>query len=171
VDPGAQTTHSPKLIEDTVLSWASTADKFGLKLVQVPIAEACAIDKTQPFRKPYRIKLKVPPPKGPLHFRNGCVLSIAQASAIGTCTNFSPNLSAVEAQESTVSHPGPPDRLYYQKAILRKFDFVLDFEASSAFPADDFEFDPVGFPKWLCLVDSTGFGDRHLYQLQPEFVR
>ncbi|KAJ5375231.1 Winged helix-turn-helix transcription repressor DNA-binding [Penicillium concentricum] len=81
---------TPKLIEDTVLSWASTADKFGLKLVQVPIAEACAIDKTQPFRKPYQIKLK----------------------------------------------PGPPDRLYYQKAILRKFDFVLDFEACSAFPAD-----------------------------------
>ncbi|KAJ5174085.1 Winged helix-turn-helix transcription repressor DNA-binding [Penicillium coprophilum] len=100
---------TPKLIEDTVLSWASTAEKFGLKLVQVPIAEACAIDKTQPFRKPYEIKLKVPPPKGPLH------------------TVFN---------NASFAQPGPPDRLYYQKAILRKFDFVLDFEASSAFPAD-----------------------------------
>ncbi|OQE12904.1 hypothetical protein PENFLA_c059G03795 [Penicillium flavigenum] len=100
---------TPKLIEDTVLSWASTADKFGLKLVQVPIAEACAIDRTQPFRKPYRIKLKFPPPKGPLH------------------TVFN---------NASFAQPGPPDRLYYQKAILRKFDFVLDFEASSAFPAD-----------------------------------
>lgn len=100
---------TPKLIEDTLLSWASTADKFGLKLVQVPIAEACAIDKTQPFRKPYQIKLKVPPPKGPAPqvFHNA---SFAQ--------------------------PGPPDQHYYQKAILRKFDFVLDFEARSAFPAD-----------------------------------
>ncbi|KAJ5506151.1 Winged helix-turn-helix transcription repressor DNA-binding [Penicillium expansum] len=97
---------TPKLVEDTVLSWASTADKFGLKLVQVPIAEACAIDKTQPFRKPYKIKLKVPPPKGPLH------------------TVFN---------NASFAQPGPPDRLYYQKAILRKFDFVLDFEAASAF--------------------------------------
>ncbi|KAJ5635651.1 Vacuolar membrane-associated protein iml1 [Penicillium longicatenatum] len=100
---------TPKLIEDTVHSWASTAEKFGLKLVQVPIAEACAIDKTQPFRKPYRISLKVPPPKGPLH------------------TVFN---------NASFAQPGPPDHLYYQKCILRKFDFVLDFEACTAFPAD-----------------------------------
>lgn len=100
---------TPKLIEDTVHSWASTADKFGLKLVQVPISEASAIDKTQPFRKPYRIKLKVPPPTGPVH------------------TVFN---------NASFAQPGPPDHLYYQKALLRKFDFVLDFEACTAFPAD-----------------------------------
>lgn len=100
---------TPKLIEDSVISWASTAEKFGLKLVQVPIAEGCAIDKTQPFRKPYEVKLKVLPPKGPLH------------------TVFN---------NASFAQPGPPDHLYYQKALLRKFDFVLDFEACSAFPAD-----------------------------------
>ncbi|KAJ5585469.1 Vacuolar membrane-associated protein iml1 [Penicillium hispanicum] len=100
---------TPKLIEDAVHSWASTAEKFGLKLVQVPIAEACAIDRKQPFRKPYRVKLKVPPPKGPVH------------------TVFS---------NASFAQPGPPDSLYYQKNILRKFDFVLDFEACDAFPAD-----------------------------------
>ncbi|KAJ5320933.1 Vacuolar membrane-associated protein iml1 [Penicillium atrosanguineum] len=100
---------TPKLIEDAVLSWASTAEKFGLKLVQVPIAEASAIDRTQPFRKPYRIKLKVPPPKGPVH------------------TVFN---------NASFAQPGPPDTLYYQKSILRKFDFVLDFEAATSFPAD-----------------------------------
>lgn len=100
---------TPKLIEDTVHSWASTAEKFGLKLVQVPIAEGCAIDRTQPFRKPYKFKLKVPPPNGPVH------------------TVFN---------HASFAQPGPPDNLYYQKALLRKFDFVLDFEAASAFPAD-----------------------------------
>ncbi|KAJ5160695.1 Vacuolar membrane-associated protein iml1 [Penicillium canariense] len=100
---------TPKLIEDTVHSWASTAEKFGLKLVQVPIAEACAIDRTQPFRKPYKVKLKVPPPKGPVH------------------TVFN---------NASFAQPGPPDKLYYQKALLRKFDFVLDWEACTAFPAD-----------------------------------
>ncbi|CAL5875000.1 uncharacterized protein PFLUO_LOCUS9303 [Penicillium psychrofluorescens] len=100
---------TPKLIEDSVLSWASTAEKFGLKLVQVPVSEGSAIDKTQPFRKPYRIRLTVPPPKGP-------------APTVFNQTSF--------------TQPGPPDRHYYQKHILRKFDFVLDFESCSAFPAD-----------------------------------
>ncbi|KAE8144780.1 hypothetical protein BDV25DRAFT_86115 [Aspergillus avenaceus] len=101
---------TPKLIEDTVLSWASTAEKFGLKLVQVPISEACAIDKTQPFRKPYRVKLKVPPPKGPpvpLYYSS-----------------------------SSFNQQGAPDLMYFHKALLRKFDFVLDFESRSAYPAD-----------------------------------
>ncbi|KAF5866678.1 vacuolar membrane-associated protein iml1 [Aspergillus alliaceus] len=100
---------TPKLIEDAVLSWASTAEKFGLKLVQVPIAEACAIDKTQPFRKPYRVQLKVPPPRGPitLHYNSG-----------------------------SFSQPVPLDHQYFHKALLRKFDFVLDFEGRSSYPAD-----------------------------------
>ncbi|TPR04948.1 RNA recognition motif family protein [Aspergillus niger] len=106
-----------KLIEDAVISWASTAEKFGLKLVQVPIAEACAIDETQPFRKPYRVQLKLPPPKGPLP-------SLYQASTSSSTT------------PTSLTQPSTPDRHYYQKALLRRFDFVLDFEARSAFPAD-----------------------------------
>lgn len=98
-----------KLIEDTVLSWASTAEKFGLKLVQVPIAEACAIDETQPFRKPYLVQLRTPPPKAP-----------------------APMLFS----QGSFSQQGTPDRHYFQKALVRKFEFVLDFEARSAFPAD-----------------------------------
>lgn len=100
---------TPKLIEDAVLSWAATAEKFGLKLVQVPIAEGCAISRTQPFRKPYRVSLAVPPPPGP----------------VPTVFNT-----------ATFSQLGSSDRHYYHKALLRKFDFVLDFEARSAFPAD-----------------------------------
>ncbi|KAL2846767.1 hypothetical protein BJX68DRAFT_277003 [Aspergillus pseudodeflectus] len=100
---------TPKLIEDTVQSWAATAEKFGLKLVQVPIAEASAIDQTQPFRKPYRVKLKVPPPKGP-------------RSTVFTAASF--------------NQQDAPDPHYFQKVILQKFDFVLDLEARSAFPPD-----------------------------------
>ncbi|KAL4927001.1 GTPase-activating protein IML1 [Aspergillus undulatus] len=100
---------TPKLIEDTVQSWAGTAEKFGLKLVQVPIAEASAIDQTQPFRRPYRVKLRIPPPKGP------------------NSTIF--NAASFNQQDA-------PDAHYFQKLILKKFDFVLDFEARSAFPPD-----------------------------------
>lgn len=100
---------TPKLIEDSVLSWATTAEKFGLKLVQVPVDEACSIDTTQPFRKPYRVRPKVSPPQEPV-------------PPLGNSIAF--------------PQTGTPDPLYYQKAILRKFDFVLDFEPRSAFPAD-----------------------------------
>ncbi|KAL4786791.1 hypothetical protein BJX76DRAFT_320274 [Aspergillus varians] len=100
---------TPKLIEDTVQSWATTAEKFGLKLVQAPISEASAIDQTQPFRRPYRVKLKVPPPKGP-------------SSTVFSTASF--------------TQQNAPDAQYFQKVILKKFDFVLDFEAVSAFPPD-----------------------------------
>ena len=99
---------TPKLIEDTLLSWASTADKYGLKLVELPVSEVSSITETQIFRRPYPVKLKLQPPEPP--------------STAFSATSFS-------AQ-------GAKDRLFYHKAILKKFDFVLDFEARSAFPND-----------------------------------
>lgn len=117
---------TPKLIEDTVMSWASTADKFGLKLVQVPIAEAASISNTQPFRTPYRVKLKVPPPTArPASAPQGLATMLNTSAA-------KPPFIQQQQQHSSDA----PDPLYFQKAILRKFDFVLDFEATSAFPAD-----------------------------------
>ncbi|KAH8696113.1 Dishevelled, Egl-10, and Pleckstrin domain protein [Talaromyces proteolyticus] len=98
-----------KLVEDAVASWGSTAEKYGLKLVQVPIAEAAATVKVQTFRKFYRVKLSVVPPSPPVSLPFGA-------------TSF--------------SQQGKPDRHFFQKAILRKFDFVLDFESASSFPPD-----------------------------------
>ncbi|KAK8091388.1 uncharacterized protein PG998_015203 [Apiospora kogelbergensis] len=98
-----------KLIEDAVKSWAAIAAQHGLRLVEVPIAEACAISEVNPFRKPYHIKLGLPPPsKRPV-------------------TYYDPNSFTPQSQ---------PGRHYYQKALLRKFDFVLDMEAASNFPAN-----------------------------------
>ncbi len=51
-----------KLIEDAVESWAREAAAHGLRLVELPIAESCAITEINPFRQPYRIKLAAPPP-------------------------------------------------------------------------------------------------------------
>jgi DEP domain-containing protein 5 len=98
-----------KLVDDAVTSWASTAERYGLKLVQVPIAEAAGTVKIQTLRKLYRIKLSVGPPPTPSYLSFGA-------------TNF--------------SQQGKPDKHFYQKALLRKFDFVLDFEAASAFSPD-----------------------------------
>ncbi|RKF57192.1 Vacuolar membrane-associated protein iml1 [Golovinomyces cichoracearum] len=51
-----------RLIKDAIESWAIIADRYGLRLVEVPLAEACTINSVNPFRNPYRIELVVPPP-------------------------------------------------------------------------------------------------------------
>ncbi|KAK1776089.1 hypothetical protein QBC45DRAFT_228926 [Copromyces sp. CBS 386.78] len=96
-----------KLIEDAIEAWAREAALYGLRLVEVPIAEACDITEINPFRRPYVIKLVVQPPnQQPI-------------------TYFDPNSFIPQAQ---------PGRHFYQRALLRKFDFVLDLEPASSFP-------------------------------------
>ncbi|KAK4235866.1 hypothetical protein C8A03DRAFT_36268 [Achaetomium macrosporum] len=98
-----------KLVEDAIENWSREAGQHGLRLVEVPIAEACTISEINPFRRPYVIKLAAPPPdQSPV-------------------TYYDPNSFAPQAQ---------PGRHFYQKAILRKFDFVLDMEAAASFPSD-----------------------------------
>ncbi|KAI9873004.1 MAG: vacuolar membrane-associated protein iml1 [Pleopsidium flavum] len=98
-----------KLIEDAIVSWATSADKFGLRLVEVPIGEASSISDTHPFRAPYLVKLVSPPPE-------------KQPQAYFDATSFSPQVKI--------------DRYFYQKAIMKKFNFVLDLEAAKDFPED-----------------------------------
>ena len=96
-----------KLIEDAVENWAREAARFGLRLVEVPIQEGCTITNVNPFRKAFQIKLAVPPPEQkPVTFYDP--------------TSFVPQTQ--------------PGRFFYQKAILKRFDFVLDMEAASNFP-------------------------------------
>ena len=101
-----------KLVDDAIVSWTNQADKYGLKLVEVPIAEADEVPLNEPFRAPYRIKLcKSPPERSPT---NGNVYF--------TATSFNP-----QQQASSSLH-------FYQKALLKHFNFVLDLEAVCEFP-------------------------------------
>lgn len=95
-----------KLIEDAIVSWATSADRFGLRLVEVPIGEASTINGIHPFRAPYLIKLAHhPPSRQPQDDDN----------------------SAFTPQPRVEDH-------YYQKAMMKKFNFVLDLEAAKDFP-------------------------------------
>ncbi|KAK2063572.1 domain found in Dishevelled [Colletotrichum caudatum] len=98
-----------KLIEDVVEGWAREAATYGLRLVEVPIKEACSITDVNPFRRPYIIKLSVPPPSQQ------------------PVTYYEPNSLAPQTA---------PGKHFYQKAIMRKLDFVLDMEAASNYPRD-----------------------------------
>ncbi|KAG6006173.1 hypothetical protein E4U21_007283 [Claviceps maximensis] len=98
-----------KLVEDTLESWDREASQYGLRLVEVPIDEACRITDTNPFRKPYPIQLSVQPP-------------VERPEAYYDPNSLGPQTG--------------PSKNFYQTAILKSFDFVLDMEAATNFSAD-----------------------------------
>ena len=98
-----------KFIEDAISHWALTVERYGLKLVELPIAEASKISETHPFRSPYLVKLVVPPPQS-LSFQYFDEISFAPQAA--------------------------QDTLAYHKLLLRKMQFVLDVESASSFPSE-----------------------------------
>ncbi|KAK2627822.1 hypothetical protein QTJ16_002468 [Diplocarpon rosae] len=101
-----------KLIDDAIGSWASTAERYGLRLVEAPIGEACSVAAMHPFRSPYTIDLALQPPDQQPR------------------TYFDVNSFAPQVQNSAAS------RHFYQKAIMKKFNFVLDIEAARNFPSN-----------------------------------
>ncbi|KAI9742687.1 MAG: vacuolar membrane-associated protein iml1 [Claussenomyces sp. TS43310] len=98
-----------KLIEDAIESWALTAERFGLRLVEVPVAEASSITDLHPFRAPYVVKLARRPPDN-------------QPPTYYDATSLMPQMTATKH--------------FYQKALLKKHDFVLDVEAEQNFPTN-----------------------------------
>lgn len=98
-----------RLIQENIASWTATVERFGLRLVEVPIGEASSITSTHPFRAPHTIELALQPPT-------------TQPQQYLDSSSFLPQSQL--------------DPLFYQRTILRAFDFVLDCEAASAFPPD-----------------------------------
>ena len=98
---------TPKLIEDAITSWATLGERFGLRLVELPINEVSRINQVHPFRGPYVIPLaKLPPEEQPYSYSDK--------------TSLTP--------KTVTSFP-------YHKELLKKFNFVLDLEAASDFPS------------------------------------
>lgn len=148
-----------KLVEDAVEMWAREASQYGLRLVEVPIREACAITETNPFRKPFLVRLAAKPPEKKPE------------------TYLDP--SSLGPQTSPIKH-------FYQVAILKRFDFVLDVEAASNFPSNvdvsyswgkpDFKYSQYIHRSGLLLAQITDDGDflllaNRLYTNRPSNPR
>ncbi|RAL65769.1 hypothetical protein DID88_005434 [Monilinia fructigena] len=101
-----------KLIEDAIHTWATTAEQHGLRLVEAPIGEASSIASVHPFRSPYLIELALQPPD-------------QQPRTYFDVNSFTPQVQTTQS-----------NRNYYQKAIMKKFNFVLDIEAAKNFPSN-----------------------------------
>ena len=103
------TNATAKLVEDALTSWAGHVSRYGLKLLQLPIAEVVVTPHVNPLRSPYVIEMALKSAPAPL------------ISAID-----SPLLKPQKTSSAK----------YFQKELLKKFNFILDFEASSSFPPD-----------------------------------
>ncbi|KAI9848065.1 MAG: vacuolar membrane-associated protein iml1 [Sclerophora amabilis] len=131
-----------KLIEDAIVTWATTSEKFGLRLVEVPIGEASSITDIHPFRGPYLVQLAIPPPQRP-------------PQTYFDVNSFSPQVQS--------------DDYYYHKVLLKRFNFVLDIEAADNFPADvdvtyswgapDYRFSQYIHRSGILLAQITKEGD------------
>lgn len=103
------TSTTPKLIRESVSRWSSVVEGHGLRLAQLPMKEVCKLREQHPFDLPISIKLALRPPKRV------------------------PATPVLDAQGQSLS-AAPADAMATHKALLRKLDFVLDFEAASSFP-------------------------------------
>jgi DEP domain-containing protein 5 len=135
-----------KLVDDAIVSWTTSAKNYGLKLVEVPIAEAFKVPEHEPFRAAYRIKVALEPPR-----------KSAATTMYFTATAFAPQA------------PLKDDVHFYQKALLKRFNFVLDLEAPSEFPENvdikyswgdlDYRYTQFVHRSGVCLAQITDEGD------------
>lgn len=90
-----------------MVRWSALAETHGLRLVQLPLAEARRQPEHHPLEQLVPVKLTVRPPEKPL---------------------ATPHLDPHSFAPRTADDP-----LAYQKLLLRKLDFVLDYEAAASF--------------------------------------
>ncbi|OQO00208.1 hypothetical protein B0A48_13995 [Cryoendolithus antarcticus] len=98
------TTH--KLVRDAISRWSTLANSHGLTLVQVPVKEASEQHQSHPFDRPHRVRLAYRPPHQ---------------------LPTTPTIS--QRHSSALSN----DNRHFLKAVMRKLDFVLDFESAHSF--------------------------------------
>lgn len=87
---------------------------YGLRLMQVPLHEACKFRERHPFDQPQFLRLAARPPDK------------VMATPVAT-----PILEPHSSPARTVE-----DRYAYHKAVLRNRGFVLDYEAATTFTSD-----------------------------------
>ncbi|RUP42965.1 hypothetical protein BC936DRAFT_137831 [Jimgerdemannia flammicorona] len=95
-----------QLINDLLRSWAHTAERWGLKLIEASVDQAYAeTENGNPFQCPALIRLAVPPPEIPTSLRR-----------------LHPQIE--------IPH------LFFETELAKHHGFVLDVEADTRFPKD-----------------------------------
>jgi hypothetical protein len=95
-----------RFIEDTVQSWTRSVERFGLHCIEAPINQIKDVSRHNPFQSPLPITLALHPPALAIHQEN--------------------KLEASNNTEAYHEHS-------FQYALLRRFGFILDQEASEKY--------------------------------------
>ena len=96
---------APRCIEDMLRVWTRTIERYGLTLVEAYVAQISDIADRNPFQSCFPVRLAVQPP---------VVLDI---------------------EGRVPEHRQGEAARYFEYALLRRFGFVLDIEATNSYPA------------------------------------
>ena len=98
-----------RCIEEQVRVWGSKIERYGLKLVEAYVTQISDIRERNPFQSCYPIRLALPPPIIP---------------------DLEQRLRGIGFAEPTQT----PLQYFFEYALLRKFMFILDIEATDLYP-------------------------------------
>lgn len=110
-----------RFIEDTVQSWTRSVERFGLHCIEAPINQIKDVSQHNPFQSPLPISLALHPP------------------TLETFSSFLP-LSRDDGNNNDDSAHQHHNH-FFQYALLRKFGFILDQEASEKYANVNIEID------------------------------
>ncbi|WFD32754.1 vacuolar membrane-associated protein iml1 [Malassezia sp. CBS 17886] len=124
---------SARLIEDIVQSWTRIVERYGLCLVEAPIAQIKDVGMHNAFQAPLQIHLALPPPRPAeyAHLLDNARLAQHSAELPEPCDDSEAWLFRHVLTRFTTH----ADQLF-EIALLRQHGFVLDQEASSRYPSD-----------------------------------
>ncbi|KAL5532853.1 IML1 [Sanghuangporus sanghuang] len=96
-----------RLIEEQLRAWSAKIERHGLKLVEAYVTQICDIRERNPFQSCFPLRLALPPPVVP---------------------DMEKRLQSSAAESST------PAQYFFEYALLRHFNFILDIEAKELYP-------------------------------------
>lgn len=157
-----------RLVDELVQSWTRAVERYGLHLVEAPIAQIKDAGQQNLFHAPLQIRLAKPPP--PYHV-------LAPLLERARCSRGTPPAPANEMEQwlfrHVLSHYMTQADQLFEIALLRHFHFVLDQEAMSRFPkhvdvyyssrAANFDHTQFVHRSGVAFVQVLGGGDGFLW--------
>ena len=164
-----------RLIDELVQTWTRTVERYGLRLVEAPIAQIKDVGQNNPFQAPMPIALALAPPKRSAY---AALLERARHAKNASMPDDHDYMETwlvrhVLSQCTSTSHTNP----LFEVALLRHFGFVLDQEAKSMYPDDmdfyyssrpnNFDYTQFVHRSGVAFVQIVGGRDGFLWYVSP----
>lgn len=119
-----------RLIDDLVQTWMRTVERYGLRLVEAPIAQIKDSHHHNPFLSAFPIGLALAPPK-----KSSYLALCEQVKQIHTIAAYESNNDLESwVVRYVLSRDVLQIEVLFETALVRQFGFVLDQEAQANYP-------------------------------------